>query len=147
LIDAALFFQETARKKKMKIHLVDRDTQYKINADKDLIRQVFINLFDNCVKYGHQATDIIVHCRIQKKSGDLILEITNSSDPVPRELWNKIFEAGFRGENARQLVATGTGLGLFICRQILGIYQGSIEYSGRSNSESIFTIRLPGAWT
>jgi K+-sensing histidine kinase KdpD len=146
LIDAAQFFQETARKKRMKIHLTDRETQYKVNADRALLRQVFINIFDNCVKYGHQATDVIVNCHVQKKSGDLLLEIINSGDPVPRDLWGRIFEAGFRGENARQLVATGTGLGLYICRLILSVYQGTIEYRGRSNNESIFTIRIPKAW-
>jgi K+-sensing histidine kinase KdpD len=145
LIEAALFFQETARKKKMKIHLTDRESQYKVHADKDLLRQVFINLFDNCVKYGHDATDVIVKTHIQKTSGDLLIEMINTSDPVPKELWDKIFEAGFRGQNARQLVASGTGLGLYICRGIVSVYQGSIEYRGRSN-ESIFTIRLPGAW-
>jgi signal transduction histidine kinase len=145
LIEAALFFQETARKKKMKIHLVDRETQHKVYADKDLLRQVFINLFDNCVKYGHDATDIIVKSHIQKSSGDLLIEVVNSSDPVPKDLWNRIFEAGFRGENARQVVASGSGLGLYICREIVSVYKGFIEYRGRTN-ESTFTIRLPGAW-
>jgi K+-sensing histidine kinase KdpD len=146
LIDAAQFFQETARKKKMKIHLVDRETQYKVRAERALFRQVFINIFDNCVKYGYQATDITVNCHIQKKSADLMLEIINSGDPLPRELWERIFEAGFRGENARQLVATGTGLGLYICRLILAVYGGAINYRARSNNESIFTIRIPKAW-
>jgi K+-sensing histidine kinase KdpD len=145
LIDSALFFQETARKKQMKIHLTDRDTQYKIRADRALLRQVFINIFDNCVKYGRQGTAIIVNCHIQKTSGDLMLEIINAGDPVPRELWAKIFEAGFRGENARQLVATGTGLGLYICKLILEVYQGTIDYRARPN-ESIFTIRIPEAY-
>jgi K+-sensing histidine kinase KdpD len=146
LIQAALFFQESGRRKRMKIYLVDRDTQYKVNADPDLLRQVFINLFDNGVKYALSGTDIIVKSHIQKKTNDLLIEVINSSDPVPVELWERIFEVGFRGENAQRLVASGTGLGLYICRLIVGIYDGSIKYTGRAN-ESTFTIRLPGAWT
>jgi signal transduction histidine kinase len=145
LIEGALFFQEIGRQKQMKIHLVDRETQYKVNADPDLLRQVFINLFDNGVKYAHRATDITVKSHIQKKSSDLLIEVINSSDPIPKELWEKIFEVGFRGENAQRLIASGTGLGLYICRLILSVYNGSITYSGRTN-ESTFTIRLPGAW-
>jgi signal transduction histidine kinase len=146
LIESAQFFQEIARKKKMKIHLVDREVQYKIYSDRDLLRQVFINLFDNSVKYGHRASDITVKCHIQKRTNDLIIEVINNGDPVPADQWERIFEAGFRGENARQLVATGTGLGLYICRLIVSVYKGSIEYSARGNQESIFTIRFPGAW-
>jgi K+-sensing histidine kinase KdpD len=144
LIDAAQFFQETARKKKMKIHLVDRETQYKIMAEPALLRQVFINLFDNGVKYAHHSTDIIVRCHIQKKSQDLLIEVINQSDGLPKELWEKIFELGFRGENAQRLVASGTGLGLYICRLILRVYNGSITYAA-TGAGSVFTIRLPGA--
>jgi signal transduction histidine kinase len=146
LIQAAQFFQETARKKRMKIHLVDRETQYQVPADKDLLRQVFMNLFDNGVKYGHEGTDIIVKCRLQKSTNDLLIEVINTSPAVPRENWEKIFGPGFRGPNAMQIVASGTGLGLYICRLILSVYHGSIEYRGRPDNESVFTIRIPGAW-
>ena len=129
----------------MKIHLVDRESQFKVHADPDLLRQVFINLFDNGVKYAHKGTDILVKTYIQKRSNDLIIEVINSSDPIPRELWEKIFDVGYRGENARRLIASGTGLGLYICRLILSVYDGTIAYTGRAN-ELTFTIRLPGAW-
>jgi K+-sensing histidine kinase KdpD len=146
LIQAALFFQEAGRKKQMKIHMVDRETQVKVHADPDLLRQVFINLFDNGVKYAHSASDIIVRSHIQKTSNDLLIDVINQSDPLPRELWEKIFEVGFRGGNAQRLIASGTGLGLYICRLILNVYDGSITYSSRRGQESVFTIRLPGAW-
>lgn len=146
VIEAMMFFQESARKKHMKIHLLDRETQYKVSADPDLIRQVFMNIFDNCVKYGNTYSDITMKAHIQKKSNDLIVEIMGASVPVPVENREKIFELGFRGENARQIVASGTGLGLYICRLIVQIYGGNITYMGRGETESIFTIRLPGGW-
>jgi K+-sensing histidine kinase KdpD len=146
LIQAAQFFQESGRKKQMKIHMVDRETQYKVKADPDLLRQVFINLFDNGVKYAHPSTDIIVRSHIQKKSNDLLIEVINQSDPIPRELWDRIFEVGFRGENAQRLIASGTGLGLYICRLIVSVYNGSITYTATRSDESVFTIRLPGAY-
>lgn len=147
ILEAMMFFQETARRKKMNVRLLDQDRQYKINADPDLIRQVFMNLIDNCVKYGNSNTDIIVKPHIQKKTNDLIVEVIGISAPVPSDIRERIFELGFRGENARQVVASGTGLGLYICRLIVSVYQGTIEYSSRAAaSESIFTIRIPGAW-
>src|SRR5262249_30973880 len=75
IIEAMMFFQESARWKNMKIHLVDQNTQYKIEADPDLIRQIFMNLLDNAVKYGERNTDIVVKCTIPKKSTELIIEV------------------------------------------------------------------------
>lgn len=147
ILEAMMYFQESARRKRMNIVLLDRETQVKVPCDPDLIRQVFMNLFDNCVKYGNASSDILVKPHIQKKTGDLIVEIINSSKPVPADQWEKIFEIGFRGENARQVVASGTGLGLYICRAIMQVYGGSIEYRGRqAPEESIFTLRLPRAY-
>jgi signal transduction histidine kinase len=147
ILEAAMFFQETARKKKMQIHLVDSNTQFKVQADPDLLRQVFMNLFDNCVKYGEANTDILIKPRIQRKSNDLIIEVVGTSTPPPLELREKIFELGVRGENARQIVASGTGLGLYICRAITNVYEGSVEYKTRpAANESTFTIRLPGGY-
>jgi K+-sensing histidine kinase KdpD len=131
----------------MKLHLVDRDTQFKIRADPDLIRQVFMNLFDNCVKYGETNTDILVKLHIQKSTNDLMIEVVGTSAPVPQELRERIFDLGFRGENARQVVASGTGLGLYICRAIVAVYKGTIQYKARpSANESTFNIRIPGGW-
>ena len=147
ILEAAMFFQETARKKKMQIHLVDSNTQFKVPADPDLLRQVFMNLFDNCVKYGEPNTDILVKHHIQRKSNDLIIEVVGTSKAPPKELREKIFELGVRGENARQIVASGTGLGLYICRAIVSVYEGAIEYKARpAANESTFTIRLPGGY-
>ena len=148
IIEAAQFFQESARRKHMKIHLHDRETQFKIHFDKDLLRQVFMNLLDNGVKYGNSHSDIAVRSHIQKTTDNLIMEVIGSSPPVPRENWEKFFEAGFRSENARQIVASGTGLGLYICRLILGLYGGTISYRDRPNiPETTFTLTVPGAWT
>jgi K+-sensing histidine kinase KdpD len=106
-----------------------------------------MNLFDNCVKYGNSNTDIIVKPHIQKKTNDLIVEVIGISAPVPVDIRDRIFELGFRGENARQVVASGTGLGLYICRMIVSVYKGTVDYNSRpATQESIFTIRIPGAW-
>ena len=51
VIEAAMFFQELGASKGIKIELDDRETQYRVEGNPDLLRQVFMNLFDNAVKY------------------------------------------------------------------------------------------------
>lgn len=146
LIESMMVFQELARSKQMKLHLVDRDTQYKLHADPNLLRQAFMNIFDNYIKYGNPKSDVVINCGIHGQN-ELFIEVSGFGPPVPQDEWEKIFEAGFRGENAKQIIASGTGLGLFICRLIItSVYLGTIDYRVRKKDESVFTIRLPGVW-
>ncbi|HRF09932.1 MAG TPA: HAMP domain-containing sensor histidine kinase [Xanthobacteraceae bacterium] len=148
IIEAMMFFQETARKKNMKVHLEDRETQYKISADPDLIRQVFMNIFDNGVKYGIEGSTLLVETRQQKSTGDLRIMVSGYSPPVPQNQRPQMFEMGFRGQNALDEVASGTGLGLYICRMIVqGVYGGQIRYSTEEHGQkSIFTINFGQVW-
>jgi signal transduction histidine kinase len=55
-----------------------------------------------------------------------------------------LFEIGYRGTNARELIASGTGLGLFICREIIeGAHGGELHVSFYSKTKLEFLIKLP----
>jgi signal transduction histidine kinase len=145
IIEAMQFFQEAGLAREIKIELTDKATQYAVRGSTDLLRQVFMNLIDNAVKYSDSGTTIEVTPRIQKKTNALLIEFKNtgigfSSDENPR-----LFEEGFRGEQARNKVASGTGLGLYICRVIIAnIHNGTIdaEYSQASRTATV-RIRIP----
>jgi signal transduction histidine kinase len=148
IIEAMMFFQESARKKGMNIHLEDPKTQYKLPCDPDLLRQVFMNIFDNAVKYGAPNTVIRVTTGIQNSTKDTVIEVSGMSVPVPRSERDRIFDVGYRGTNASEIIASGTGLGLYICKMIVEeVYGGKIGYrTQKSATESVFTIKLPGGW-
>jgi signal transduction histidine kinase len=57
----------------------------------------------------------------------------------------KIFDLGFRGSNARKIVASGTGLGLYICKQIVEKHHGgTIHVQADGGDAILFTVKLPG---
>jgi K+-sensing histidine kinase KdpD len=143
IIEAAMFYQEEAESRHIKINLADRSTQNAVTARPELIRQVLMNVFDNCVKYSKFATKIEVNQRIQSSTGNALIEIKSTPEHnITNEEMTKLFDLGFRASNAKLMIASGTGLGLHICRQILHIYEGEITVQSH-NFELVFTIKIP----
>jgi signal transduction histidine kinase len=146
VIEAAMFFQEEAENKGIRIELADRKTQNMAAGRPELIRQVFMNLFDNAVKYSATNSVIHVNQRIQKKTGKVFVEVISTMNiPLIRSDLPKIFDLGFRGENARKTVASGTGLGLHICKRIVEEVHGGEMWAELINGglELKFNLLLP----
>jgi signal transduction histidine kinase len=145
VIEALQFFQEAGVSREIKIELADKATQYAVSGSPDLLRQVFMNLFDNAVKYSHPGTTIEITPRVQKKTNALLIEVKNTGIGFSREESLHLFDEGYRGEQAKNKVASGTGLGLYICKLIINhVHKGTIEaeYSPEKGS-AIFRIRFP----
>jgi signal transduction histidine kinase len=145
IIEAILYFQETAKSKDMAIDLLDKWTQYRVEGNPDLLRQVFMNLFDNAVKYGDRGTKVEIKPWVQAKTGTLIISVTSHGPPVPASERDNIFKLGFRGSHAKARVASGTGLGLHICRVIIEeVHKGSIILEASpAQGTNTFMLRFP----
>ncbi len=146
IIEAAMFYQEDGKSKGIDIKLLERSTQNTILGHYELIRQVLMNIFDNFIKYGKIGHPVEVSQRIQKSTGMALIEIKGvSAHPVDQEDLDKIGTLGFRGKNAKKIVASGSGLGMFICRKIIGDQGGSLYMEAGSQGKILFIIKLPGA--
>jgi signal transduction histidine kinase len=145
IIDSAMFYQEEGRQRGVEISLSDPLTKNKVRAQPNLIRQVLMNIFDNCVKYGEAGSTVVVDQRIQKKTGLALIVIKSRSKfPINTLDIKKLTNLGFRGDNARKTVASGTGLGLYICKHIIeDTHSGVFTIQARHSNELEFTLRLP----
>lgn len=144
IIEAAQFFQEPGLSRDITIHLEDRATQYAVEGSPDLLRQAFMNLFDNAIKYADEGSQVRVVPWIQKKTGDLILEITNTGVGFANDETSRLFELGYRGTEAKKVVASGTGLGLYIVKRILeDVHNATIEAEhSKKLGETTFRMRF-----
>ena len=145
IIESAMFFQEDGKSKRIEIQLKDRAAQNRINGHPELIRQALMNIFDNCIKYGKHGSVIVVNQWIQIDSGMAIVRVTHETQfPINAADLRHIGELGFRGENARKSVASGTGLGMYICKQIIEKdHGGSLHIQAVGSSGIEILIKLP----
>lgn len=146
LIEAAQFFQEQGTSNEVRIEVHDRHVQNAVKGDPDLLRQVFMNIFDNFVKYGEPNSTTEVKHWIQRKTGTLIVTLSGRSTPFSND--ERIFEVGVRGKQANSKTSSGSGLGLHICKLIIErLFKGSItgQYIFEKHL-AVFEIRIPNAF-
>jgi signal transduction histidine kinase len=145
IIDAIQFFQELADKKRIKIELTDSKTQYLIKGHRNLIKQVFINIIDNAIKYSDDGTTVKITPRLQKRTDQFMVEIKSLGIGFDFDEKDKLFGLGFRARSAVAVNASGSGIGLHICKKILEqAHDGKIEAEhSQTTRETIFRIRFP----
>ena len=98
-----------------------------------MISNVFLNLFDNAVRYGKTATIITVRCRLNE-DGELLITFADNGIGIPLDEKQKIFEKGY-GKH--------TGFGLFLAREILAITGIGIHETGTHGKGATFEITVP----
>jgi signal transduction histidine kinase len=99
------------------------------------------NLIGNAVKYRQQREGInsFVEFRINKQNGQIIMEIEDNGEGVADKNKEKIFDMFFRASKT----SSGTGLGLYICKQIVDKLNGKLELINSQETGSIFRVTLP----
>lgn len=108
-------------------------------GDKNKLRQVFINLIQNAIKYTeHGKVEIVIE--EEKKHGLIIIRDTGIG--IPDEDINRIFERFYRVDKARSRSVGGTGLGLAIVKHIIEAHGSKIEVKSQLNQGSEFSFRL-----
>jgi PAS domain S-box-containing protein len=126
-IETGLDFKHIAREGKIRIEVdggsLDRHLPG-VKGHPELIRQVFVNLIDNAVKYSVPNSTIRLCGR--EKPGVKYLEISNRGLRIPRTERKRIFERGVRMQAAEDLIPDGSGLGLWLVKKILDVHGGTI---------------------
>jgi len=113
-----------------------------VPVDHMQMEQVFINLFDNSLKYAPPDTTIRVRARIQDE-WSLLVQVSNEGPPVPEQHLEHIFEKFHRVTDADRV--TGTGLGLSICKGIVEAHGGRLWAENLAGGFA-FNFTLPLTW-
>lgn len=110
-------------------------------ADKEKMRQVFINLIDNAIKYGKQNG--VIESSFYKVDGARVLvEISDDGTGISEEHLHRIFERFYRTDLARSRKVGGSGLGLSICKHIIEAHGQTIHVRSKIDVGSTFGFTL-----
>lgn len=112
-----------------------------VYADKEKMRQVFINLVDNAIKYGKQNG--IVEASFYKVDGaKVLIEISDDGAGIAEEHLHRIFERFYRTDLARSRKVGGSGLGLAICKHIIEAHGQAIHVRSKIDVGTTFGFTL-----
>lgn len=112
-----------------------------IIADRDKIRQVLQNLFDNAVSYADEGGRVTV--ATETTDGSLSLTVSNTGSQLTQEEADRACERFWRGDKARSLAGGHCGLGLSIARELVTLMHGQIRVQSVVGGEFIVAITLP----
>ncbi|KIJ86706.1 two-component system histidine kinase PnpS [Staphylococcus saprophyticus] len=109
-----------------------------IDANKDKVSQVALNLLSNAVSYSKASSEVIV--RVYKDANKRIMEVQDFGIGISAEDQQHIFERFYRVDKARSRDSGGTGLGLSITKHIMEAHNGRINVFSRPNEGSTFRV-------
>ncbi|MDY7021315.1 MAG: histidine kinase, partial [Cyanobacteriota bacterium] len=111
-----------------------------VYADQERIRQVFVNILDNALKYTPRGGTLRVSI-LHRTSQKIQISICDSGPGIPEENRDRIFQDRFRLE--RDESQEGYGIGLSLCRRIICAHYGQIWVDSSLNQGSCFHFTLP----
>ncbi|WP_251519949.1 MULTISPECIES: two-component system histidine kinase PnpS [Staphylococcus] len=109
-----------------------------IDANKDKVSQVAVNLLSNAISYSKTGSEVIV--RVFKEGNKRMLEVEDFGIGISEEDQNHIFERFYRVDKARSRDSGGTGLGLSITKHIMEAHNGRINVYSVPNEGSTFRV-------
>lgn len=113
---------------------------YYAYIDPERIREVITNLFDNAVKYTLAGT---VSIGLTGDNEIIQISVNDTGPGIPTEDIPHLFQKFYRVDNSTTRTVGGTGLGLFICKKIVELYDGRIWVESEFGNGSTFYINLP----
>ncbi len=123
------------------LDLAAPDSLAPVTADEDRLRQVLLNLLDNAVKYSPDGGRIEVE--VQQRESGVRITVRDKGLGIPHAEQQRIFGKFYRLDPQQTRGVGGTGLGLYICRELVRQMAGRLSVTSREGEGSTFTVDLP----
>jgi signal transduction histidine kinase len=137
-------YREKITKKRIKLSFEKEGEIPKIMVDSEKILLVLENLLGNAINYTPEGG--IVQISLKKTSDELVFSVSDSGIGIPENQQGNVFQKFFRASNAIKVEPDGSGLGLFISKNIIEAHGGKIGFKSQENQGSTFYFSLPLKW-
>lgn len=112
--------------------------EYEIDADEELLKQVWINLIDNAIKFSPQ--DGMIEIDINSTSDILTICIINFGEEILVEDQKQIFNKFYQADHSHS--SEGNGIGLAIVKRVIALHKGDVSVQSE-NGLTMFTVQIP----
>jgi signal transduction histidine kinase len=110
-----------------------------IYGDRDLLKQVFLNLFINAIDAMTGGGVLSIRVAEEKETGFMAVCVSDTGEGIPAHILGSIFNPFF----TTKATGKGTGLGLAVSRGIIEKHGGDIEVASKLGEGATFTVHLP----
>jgi signal transduction histidine kinase len=135
-------FRPYAKASNLEIELKIENSQLKnIRSDSEKLKIVIENLLDNAIRYSQKKGRVKILA--EKRNKNLYFQIDDEGIGIPKEDQKFIFQKFFRAKNAMITQTNGTGLGLYISKEIIKKLKGKIGFKSQEQKGSTFWFSIP----
>jgi two-component system phosphate regulon sensor histidine kinase PhoR len=114
-------------------------------ADRDLVRQIGANLLGNAAQYAGGGGAIRISVSASEDASAVSFTVRDEGRGIAADELTRVFDFGFRGAAAREAALPGLGIGLWVCRELVGRSGGSITIDSELGVGTSVTVTLPAA--
>lgn len=111
--------------------------EFTVTADEELLKQVWINLLDNAVKFTPNNGEIEI--RIVDEGKRIAVSIINTGSEIPPEEQRRIFGKFYQADSSH--TTQGNGIGLAVVKKIVQLHKGEVQVESKNNT-TCFTVKL-----
>ena len=133
---SVLLLENKWMKKKLEFSL--EFDEYEIQANEELMKQVWINLIDNAIKFSDEGG--VIEIRVEEKADSLLVSVLNSGVTISPENQKKIWRKFYQADESH--ASEGNGVGLAIVRQVVQLHSGNVGVTSEGGI-TIFSVELP----
>ena len=135
-------YKEEIEKRKIKFEFKKPEKKLpKVMLDVEKIRLAIQNLFDNAIRYTQPEGRVTASLKYVKKEIEFLIKDTGIG--IPKDQQERVFTKFFRGANVMRMATEGTGLGLFITKNIIEAHGGKIWFESEENVGTTFHFTIP----
>ncbi len=133
--------RRAAEKKGVELRVEFPAAPMRLQGDSGLLLQVVRKLVDNAVKYSAGESHVVLRGREEPQG--LVLEVEDAGIGIAAEHLPRIFEKFYTVDGSLARRAGGTGVGLYLVREIVRLHRGQVQVESRPGKGSLFIVRLP----
>jgi len=129
------------KEKHLTLTYEDNPVPTPVAADAVRLKEVIMNLLSNAIKYNQKDGSIKISHSVEEVT--IATHVENSGSGIPKDEQSHIFEKFYRASSAKNSETVGTGLGLFITKELVERMNGKIWFTSEEGKNTIFSFALP----